>query len=72
MPEFNFRIEWKDGHLYITEEDGSGGVWSCNTPLEAGEYVSEYIECIIEEKEYEAEQAAAAALLETVGRLLRK
>ena len=50
MPEFNFNVEWKDSYLYITEEDGSGGgIWRCKTPVEAGKYVSEYIECIIEE-----------------------
>ena len=66
MPEFSFNVEWKDGRLYITEEDGSGCSWRCKTPTEAGKYVSEYIECIIEEIEYEAEQAAAAGLLETI------
>lgn len=62
MPEFNFNVEWKDGRLYITEEDGSGGVWRCKTPTEAGKYVSEYIESIIEE----IEELAAESLLETI------
>ena len=66
MPEFNFNLEWSDGYLYLTEEDGSGCKWACNTPLEAGEYVTKYIEAIIAETEYKAEQAAAAALLETI------
>jgi hypothetical protein len=66
MPEFNFNLEWSDGYLYLTEEDGSGCRWECKTPEKAGEYVAKYIEAIIIETEYEAEQAAAAGLLETI------
>lgn len=35
MPKFDFRVEWEDGYLYITEECGSGCKYPCNTPAEA-------------------------------------
>lgn len=66
MPEFDFRVEWADGYLYITEECGSDCKYPCNTPVEAGEYVTRYIENILIQMEYDAAQAVAAALLETV------
>ena len=47
MPKFDFRVEWEDGYLYITEECGSGCKYPCNTPAEAGEYVTKYIEDIL-------------------------
>lgn len=61
MVNFDFRVEWEDGHLYITEEDGSCCSWRCKSPAEAGKYITEYIECIIEE----VDQKAAESLLKT-------
>ena len=46
MPKFDFRVEWKDSYLYITEECGKCCKYPCNTPAEVGEYVINYIEAI--------------------------
>lgn len=66
MFDFDLRVEWSDGYLYITEECGSGCKWACNSPLEAGEYLTKYIESAMLEAEYMAEEAGAAELLEAI------
>ena len=66
MPKFDFRVEWEDGYLYITEECGSGCKYPCNTPAEAGEYVTKYIEDILFQTEYDAAYADTLALLGVV------
>lgn len=53
MIPFDLRVEWKNGILWISEEDGSGCRYRCQTPSQVANFVEKYIEA--REIELEAE-----------------
>lgn len=61
---FGFEVEWEDGYLYISEEDGSGAKYACESIEQAAKALGDYMLAIQFDKrledhaaEYEAELA---------------
>ena len=40
---FQFNVEWEDGYVWITEENGSGVKYQCNTASTIANIIERYI-----------------------------